>query len=173
MVSKALSVRRAKAGSLLKTIREVNALKVEENDVLVGHGYHTAGSLPPWPLDAVLPPYRPPPCSSSSRAPAADAAELPPPAAAAAAELPPPAAAATAAELPPPPAEATGAPLPHQPHHWHQYNWNQCPHHHFACCHPGRCHHHPHGSHSRNQAAEVRDEARGEEEDKDSKLIYL
>ena len=56
MVSKALSVRRAKAGSLLKTIREVNALKVEENDILVGHGYHTAGSLPPWPLDAVLPP---------------------------------------------------------------------------------------------------------------------
>ena len=46
MVSKALSVRRAKAGSLLKTIREVNALKLEENDILVGHGYHTAGSEP-------------------------------------------------------------------------------------------------------------------------------
>ena len=44
LVSKALSVRRAKAGSLLKTIREVSALKSEENDILVGHGYHTAGS---------------------------------------------------------------------------------------------------------------------------------
>ena len=32
LVSKALPVRRAKAGSLLKTIREVNALKLEEND---------------------------------------------------------------------------------------------------------------------------------------------
>ena len=46
LVSKALSVRRAKAGSLLKTIRVVNALKLEENDILVGHGYHTAGSEP-------------------------------------------------------------------------------------------------------------------------------
>ena len=46
LVSKALSVRRAKAGSLLKTIKEVNALKLEENDILVGHGYHTAGSEP-------------------------------------------------------------------------------------------------------------------------------
>ena len=61
--------------ALRNTIQEVNALKLEENDILVGHGYHTAGSLPPWPLDAVLPPYRPPP---------AVAAELPP--------LPPPAA---------------------------------------------------------------------------------
>ena len=43
LVSKALSVRRAKAGSLLKTIREVNALKL---DIFVGHGYHTAGSEP-------------------------------------------------------------------------------------------------------------------------------
>ena len=46
LVSKALSVRIAKAGSLLKTIREVSALKLEENDTLVGHGYHTAGSEP-------------------------------------------------------------------------------------------------------------------------------
>ena len=29
---------------MLKTIREVNALKLEENDILVG--YHTAGSEP-------------------------------------------------------------------------------------------------------------------------------
>ena len=43
LVSKALSVRRAKAGSLLKTIREVSALKI---DILIGHGYHTAGSEP-------------------------------------------------------------------------------------------------------------------------------
>ena len=71
----------------------------------------------------------------------------PPPAVAV---LPPPPA---TAELPSPPAtDAAGAPL--------QY-WHQCPHHHFACC-----HHHPHGSHSLNQAAEVRDEAWGEEEDK-------
>ena len=67
LVSKALSVRRAE--SLLKAIREVNALKWEENDILVGHRYHTAGSLPP--LDAVLSPYRPPP--------AVAAADLPPP----------------------------------------------------------------------------------------------
>ena len=44
MISKALSVRRAKAGSLLKTIREINAMKLGENDILVGHRYHTAGS---------------------------------------------------------------------------------------------------------------------------------
>ena len=88
LVSKALSVRRAKAGSLLNTIQEVNALKLEENDILVRHGYHTAGSLPPRPLDAVLPPYRPPP---------AVAAALPPPPPPAAAELPPP---------PPPAAES-------------------------------------------------------------------
>ena len=43
LVSKALSVRRAKAGSLLKTVREVSALKL---DILVGHGYRTAGSEP-------------------------------------------------------------------------------------------------------------------------------
>ena len=52
LVSKALSVRRAKAGSLLKTIREVNALKLEENDVLVGHemvpGYHFLGMWLVW-----------------------------------------------------------------------------------------------------------------------------
>ena len=44
LVSKALSVhvRRAKAGSLLKTIREINRMKI---DILVGHRYHTAGSL--------------------------------------------------------------------------------------------------------------------------------
>ena len=43
LVSKALSERKAKAGSLLKTIREVSASKLEEND---GHVYHTAGSEP-------------------------------------------------------------------------------------------------------------------------------
>ena len=69
LVSKALSVRRAKAGSLLNTIQEVNALKLEENDILVRHGYHTAGSLPPWPLDAVLPPLSSATSSSSSAAP--------------------------------------------------------------------------------------------------------
>ena len=101
--------------------------------------------LCPPPAVAALPPL-----------PAAAAAKLPPPPPAAAAELPPPPAAAAA--LPPlQPAEAAGAPL--------QY-WHQCPHHHFACCHPGRCHHHPHGSHGLNQAAEVRDEAGGEEEEK-------
>ena len=46
LVSKTLSVRRAKAGSLLRTIQEVSALKLEENDILVEHGYHTAGSEP-------------------------------------------------------------------------------------------------------------------------------
>ena len=46
LVSKALSVRRAKAGSLLKTIREINTMKLGENDILVGHRYHTAGSEP-------------------------------------------------------------------------------------------------------------------------------
>ncbi|KAL5460115.1 hypothetical protein EMCRGX_G033541 [Ephydatia muelleri] len=33
-------------------------------------------------------------------------------------------------------------------------------------CHPGHCHHHPHGSHGQNQAAEIRDETGGEEENK-------
>ena len=46
LVSKALSVRRAKAGSLLKTIREINRMKIGESDILVGHRYHTAGSEP-------------------------------------------------------------------------------------------------------------------------------
>ena len=48
LVSKALhvSVRRAKAGSLLKTICEINAMKLGKNDILVGHRYHTAGSEP-------------------------------------------------------------------------------------------------------------------------------
>ena len=27
-----------------QTGSEVNAIKLEENDILVGHGYHTAGS---------------------------------------------------------------------------------------------------------------------------------
>ena len=79
LVSKALS---AKAGSLLNTIQEVNALKLEENDILVRHGYHTAGSLPPRPLDAVLPPYRPPPAVAAALPPPPAAAELPPPPAA-------------------------------------------------------------------------------------------
>ena len=46
LVSKAPSVQRAKAGSLLKTICEINAMKLGENDILVGHRYHTAGSEP-------------------------------------------------------------------------------------------------------------------------------
>ena len=46
LVSKALIVRRAKAGSLLKTIREINRMKIGESDILVGHRYHTAGSEP-------------------------------------------------------------------------------------------------------------------------------
>ncbi|KAL5493367.1 hypothetical protein EMCRGX_G014541 [Ephydatia muelleri] len=63
------------------------------------HGYHTAGSLPPWLLDAVLPPLSsatsssssaaPTPTTSSSRAaptPTTSSRELPPPPAAA--ELP-------------------------------------------------------------------------------------
>ena len=41
-----LSTRRAKTGSLLKTILEVNAIKLEENYILVGHRYHIAGSEP-------------------------------------------------------------------------------------------------------------------------------
>ena len=40
LVSKARSVRRAKAGLLQKTIREINAMKLGENDILVGHRYH-------------------------------------------------------------------------------------------------------------------------------------
>ena len=247
LVSKALSVRRAKAGSLLKTIREVNALKLEENDILVGHGYHTAGSEPyffinsytyidlngrcvvaeeigdrdkdtmrplKWkctnecrkltseevalvlrtkslfqmsiedlragldgldsgcshvhtditlklhsgfieqlghPIYCELPECHPP-------QPAEAAAELPPPPPVAAAALPP----LPTAELPHLQQQKQEHRYLHQPHqYWHQY-----PHHHFACCHPGRCHHHPHGSHGLNQAAEVRDEAGGEEEDK-------
>ena len=46
LLAKALSVQRANAGSLLKTICEVNAIKLEENDILVGNRHHTAGSEP-------------------------------------------------------------------------------------------------------------------------------
>eukprot|EP00731_Ephydatia_muelleri_P036146 Em0206g1a len=90
----------------------------------------------PPPAVAALPP--PPPAAELPSPP--PAAELPSPPPAAELPSPPP-----AAELPSPPtaaAEAAGAPL--------QY-WYQCPHHH---------------SHGLNQAAEVRDEAWGEEEDK-------
>ncbi|KAL5471295.1 hypothetical protein EMCRGX_G029393 [Ephydatia muelleri] len=122
-----------------------------------GSGIAGVTELPLPPKDAVLPPYRP--------LPAVAALPSPPPAAAAAAAaaLPtPPAAGAEAAGAEAAGAEAAGAEAAGAPL---QY-WHQCPHHHFACCHPGRCHHHPHGSHGLNQAAEVRDEAWGEEEDK-------
>eukprot|EP00731_Ephydatia_muelleri_P003834 Em0002g10a len=55
------------------------------------------------------------------------------------------------------------------PHHRHQY---QCPHHHFACCPPGRCHHHPHGSHGHNEAA-VRIEEGGNEEVEDKAEQFI
>ncbi|KAL5509250.1 hypothetical protein EMCRGX_G004588 [Ephydatia muelleri] len=112
-----------------------------------GSGIAGVTELPLPPKDAVLPPYRPPPA----------VAALPPPPPAA--ELPSPPPAAAAAALPTPP--------PAQKQQEHRYSIGTSPpHHHFACCHPGRCHHHPHGSHGLNQAAEVRDEAWGEEEDK-------
>ncbi|KAL5468695.1 hypothetical protein EMCRGX_G029803 [Ephydatia muelleri] len=127
-----------------------------------GSGIAGVTELPLPPKDAVLPPYRPPPAVAALPPPPAaaelpsppPAAELPSPPPAAELPSPPPAAAAAAAALPPPPpaaelplpppaaAAGAGAPL------------HQCPHHHFACCHPGRCHHHPHGSHGLNQAAE-------------------
>eukprot|EP00731_Ephydatia_muelleri_P014320 Em0008g40a len=46
LLAKALSVRRSQAGSLLKTIRKVNAKKLQESDILVGHRFHTAGAEP-------------------------------------------------------------------------------------------------------------------------------
>eukprot|EP00731_Ephydatia_muelleri_P006128 Em0003g376a len=44
LLAKALSVRRSQAGLLLKTIRKVNAKKLQESDILVGHRFHTAGA---------------------------------------------------------------------------------------------------------------------------------
>ena len=46
LLAKALSVRRSQAGSLLNTIRKVNAKKLQESDILVGHRFHTAGAEP-------------------------------------------------------------------------------------------------------------------------------
>ena len=46
LLAKALSVRRSQAGSLLKAIRKVNAKKLQESDILVGHRFHTAGAEP-------------------------------------------------------------------------------------------------------------------------------
>ena len=46
LLAKALSVRRSQAGSLLKTIHKVNAKKLQESDILVGHRFHTAGAEP-------------------------------------------------------------------------------------------------------------------------------
>ena len=46
LLAKALSVRRSQAGSLLKAIRMVNAKKLQESDILVGHRFHTAGAEP-------------------------------------------------------------------------------------------------------------------------------
>ena len=42
LLAKALSVRR----SLLKTICKVNAKKLQESEILVGHRFHTAGAEP-------------------------------------------------------------------------------------------------------------------------------
>ena len=101
-----------------------------------------------------------PTTTTSSRAAPPPAAALPP-------LLPAEAAEAAAAALPPLlPAEAAGALLPAPAPPLAPQYWHQCPHHHFACCHPGCCRHHPHGFHGQNQAAEVRDEIGGEEEDK-------
>ena len=128
---------------------------------------------PPPPLDTVLPPYRPPP---------EVAAALPPPPAAAAA-LPPPVhqqkqqqsccqQQQQQQQQRCPHRQQQSCPHLQQQkqehrylHQPHQY-WHQCPHHHFACCHPGRCHHHPHGSHGQNQVAAAIEEAGGEEKDK-------
>ncbi|KAL5506285.1 hypothetical protein EMCRGX_G007898 [Ephydatia muelleri] len=46
LLAKALSVRRSQAGSLLKTLRKVNAKKLQESDILVRHRFHTAGAEP-------------------------------------------------------------------------------------------------------------------------------
>ncbi|KAL5484106.1 hypothetical protein EMCRGX_G020554 [Ephydatia muelleri] len=46
LLAKALSVRRSQARSLLKAIRKVNAKKLQESDILVGHRFHTAGAEP-------------------------------------------------------------------------------------------------------------------------------
>ncbi|KAL5505298.1 hypothetical protein EMCRGX_G006706 [Ephydatia muelleri] len=46
LLAKAISVLRSQAGSLLKTIRKVNAKKLQESDILVGHRFHTAGAEP-------------------------------------------------------------------------------------------------------------------------------
>ncbi|KAL5474621.1 hypothetical protein EMCRGX_G026595 [Ephydatia muelleri] len=46
LLAKALSVRRSQAGSLRKAIRKVNAKKLQESDILVGHRFHTAGAEP-------------------------------------------------------------------------------------------------------------------------------
>ena len=46
LLAKAISVRRSQAGSLLKTIRKVNAKKLQESDILVGHRFHTAEAEP-------------------------------------------------------------------------------------------------------------------------------
>eukprot|EP00731_Ephydatia_muelleri_P011467 Em0006g361a len=154
-------------GGLEKAILRDSELLSEVNDafyaVLPPYRLPPAvGALPPPPAAAELPspppaaelPSPPPATELPSPPPAAElpspppAAELSSPPPAAELSSPPPAAAAAAAALPTPPAaaaEAAGAPL--------QY-WHQCPHHHFACCHPGHCHHHPHGSHGLNQAAE-------------------
>ena len=136
-------------------------------DALVGDEVHPPTPLPftqPPLLDTLLPPYCPPPAA---------AAALPLPSRAAPTAAPPP-----TAELPPPLPHRQQQSCPHlqqqkqehrrylhQPHHRHQY-WHQCPHHHFACCHPGRCHHHPHGFHGQNQAATAIEEAGGDKEDK-------
>ena len=37
---------KSKSRVIAKTIREINAMKLGENDILVGHRYHTAGSEP-------------------------------------------------------------------------------------------------------------------------------
>ncbi|KAL5493984.1 hypothetical protein EMCRGX_G015245 [Ephydatia muelleri] len=109
-----------------------------------------ARAAPPL-LDTLLPPYCPPPAA---------AAALPLPSRAAPTAAPPP-----TAELPPPPAAEAGPPLP-APAPPPAPVLAPVPPPPLCCCHPGRCHHHPHGSHGQNQAAAAIEEAGGDKEDK-------
>ena len=46
LLAKALNIRRAKAGGLLKDVLAINAVKLSENDIIAGIRHHSAVSEP-------------------------------------------------------------------------------------------------------------------------------
>eukprot|EP00731_Ephydatia_muelleri_P000077 Em0001g77a len=163
---------------LNKTWNTLSEVELGRTDLLVALPDPQLYIIPPPPLlEAVLPPYHQPPAVAAALSPPPAAAELPPPPAAVAAGLPPPPAAVAAGLPPPPPAVAAGLPPPppaeaaeRPPAATTTGTYTSAPTTTSPAA-PGRCHHHPHGSHGHNEAAGCIEDDREEVEDKAEQLI--